>query len=281
MSLKNLVPMGVRNILRPTYQRACHGMRRARQSFVDAGFGMKPDAWKHLLTEIESIDDPKELYCVAEREFGILQIENEIVPFLKYVATIQPKVVGEIGVKFGGNTFLFERALPSVQRLIGVDLVLQNVGKARFLARSKQRLRFIEGSSYSPAVIERVRRWLGRDRFDFLFIDGDHSYSGVVQDFLAYYPMVRPGGLIAVHDIAPDELGRFGTRSPESMNYGGEVFLLWRRLREQFPHEMFVQSWDQFGYGIGVITKPDDSPLPQDWVTSLQNSDVARSMTIQ
>ena len=148
-------------------------------------------------------------------------------------------------------------------------------------ARPNQRLRFVEGSSYSPAVIERVRRWLGRDRFDFLFIDGDHSYSGVVQDFLAYYPMVRPGGLIAVHDIAPDELGRFGTRSPGSMIYGGEVFLLWRRLRERFPHEMFVQSWDQYGYGIGVITKPDDSPLPQDWVTSLQNSDVARSMTIQ
>lgn len=218
---------------------------------------------------------------MAEREFGILQIEAEIVPFLKHVATINPRVVGEIGVKFGGNTFLFERALPGVQRLIGIDLVLQNVGKARFLARPDQRLRFVEGSSYSPAVIERVRRWLGRDRFDFLFIDGDHSYSGVVQDFLAYYSMVRPGGLIAVHDIAPDELGRFGMRSPGRWSDGGEVFLLWRRLRERFPHQMFVQNWDQFGFGIGVITKPDDSPLPQDWVNSLQNCDVARSMTIQ
>jgi hypothetical protein len=68
-----------------------------------------------------------------------------------------------------------------------------------------------------------------------------------VQDFVACYPMVCPGDLIAVHDIAPDELGRFGSRNPGSMCYGGEVFLVWRRLRKCFLHEMFVQSRDQCG----------------------------------
>lgn len=46
--------------------------------------------------------------------------------------------------------------------------------------------------------------------FDFLFIDGDHSYAGALADLKTYYSLVRPCGLIAFHDIAPDELVRFG-----------------------------------------------------------------------
>jgi len=33
-----------------------------------------------------------------------------------------------------------------------------------------------------------------------LFIDGDHSYDGVKSDYIAWYPHVRDGGVIAFHD---------------------------------------------------------------------------------
>lgn len=36
---------------------------------------------------------------------------------------------------------------------------------------------------------------------DFLFIDGDHAYEGVKADFEMYSPLVRKGGLVALHDI--------------------------------------------------------------------------------
>jgi predicted O-methyltransferase YrrM len=42
-----------------------------------------------------------------------------------------------------------------------------------------------------------------RKRLDFLFIDGDHTYEGVKQDFEMYTPLVRKGGLVAMHDIVP------------------------------------------------------------------------------
>jgi SAM-dependent methyltransferase len=281
MALKHLVPMRARNLFRPAYQQACQGMLRARQSLVDTGLWPKSPEWRRVRSELAGVQAPVDLYPYAQREFGILQIADEIVPFLEYVARIQPKVVGEIGVKFGGNTFLFERALPDLQRLVGIDLHLQNVGKARYLAPDGLRLRFLEGSSYSQPMIDRVRKWLNHDRFDFLFIDGDHTYDGVVNDFISYYDMVRPGGLIALHDIAPDEFGRFGRRSPECTSYGGEVYLLWRRLRERFPHQEFVQSWDQYGYGIGVITKHDDQPLPADWTASLLRREIAEQLPVR
>jgi hypothetical protein len=38
-----------------------------------------------------------------------------------------------------------------------------------------------------------------------LFIDGDHSYQGARFDFETYGPMVKSGGIIALHDIYPSK----------------------------------------------------------------------------
>lgn len=41
---------------------------------------------------------------------------------------------------------------------------------------------------------------------DIVFLDGDHSYSGVNQDINLYLPKVRPGGIISGHDYGnPDK----------------------------------------------------------------------------
>jgi len=37
-------------------------------------------------------------------------------------------------------------------------------------------------------------------RFDFVFIDGDHSYRGVTRDLYAWWPLVKQGGFISGHD---------------------------------------------------------------------------------
>jgi hypothetical protein len=37
---------------------------------------------------------------------------------------------------------------------------------------------------------------------DFVFIDADHTYEAVRADLAAWYPKVRPGGLLAGHDYA-------------------------------------------------------------------------------
>lgn len=37
----------------------------------------------------------------------------------------------------------------------------------------------------------------------FMFIDGDHSYEGVRQDILDYFPLLEPGGIMVFHDYLP------------------------------------------------------------------------------
>lgn len=37
----------------------------------------------------------------------------------------------------------------------------------------------------------------------YIFVDGDHSYAGVKQDIVNYYPLLAPGGLMIFHDYLP------------------------------------------------------------------------------
>lgn len=41
--------------------------------------------------------------------------------------------------------------------------------------------------------------------FDFIYIDGDHSYKGAKSDLINFYPKVRVGGVIAGHDYCCSE----------------------------------------------------------------------------
>lgn len=37
----------------------------------------------------------------------------------------------------------------------------------------------------------------------FIFVDGDHTYQGVLQDILDFYPLLAPGGIMLFHDYLP------------------------------------------------------------------------------
>jgi predicted O-methyltransferase YrrM len=46
-----------------------------------------------------------------------------------------------------------------------------------------------------------------KEKIDFLFIDANHSYEAVLTDFQDWAPKIRPGGIIAFHDVEFDPKG--------------------------------------------------------------------------
>ena len=58
----------------------------------------------------------------------------------------------------------------------------------------------IQGDSRHPDIIEAARE---HGPYDFVFIDGDHSYEAVRADVDSYGVMVAPGGVLVLHDILP------------------------------------------------------------------------------
>jgi len=45
------------------------------------------------------------------------------------------------------------------------------------------------------------------ETFDFVYIDGDHRFDGVMQDLIKWYPKVKKNGIIALHDVYHGETG--------------------------------------------------------------------------
>lgn len=128
----------------------------------------------------------------------------------EFIETRKPRRLLEIGSLYGGTLWYWSH-LPSIELLVTIDLptthptVADGVREARqhwndWWGHEVQFLDF-EADSHAPATVDHVRA-LGP--FDFVFIDGDHTYEGVRADWLAWSPLVRPGGLVAFHDTWPN-----------------------------------------------------------------------------
>ena len=70
-------------------------------------------------------------------------------------------------------------------------------------SNARSDMSFIRADSHNPDTLERVKS-IFEEEIDFLFIDGDHTYEGVKQDYEMYSPLVRSGGLVGFHDVMYD-----------------------------------------------------------------------------
>ena len=187
----------------------------------------------------------------AATVFRASQITEEIVPFLDLVESTQPRKVVEIGTCRGGTCYLLARASRSDATVVTVDIDQINPSLVASFARSRQRVEVLEGDSSGPEIRAAIDDLLDGDPIDVLLIDGDHRYEGVKRDFETYAHLVRPGGLIAFHDIVPDNSQRTGISTG---GWSGGVPQFWSEISARYAetHE-FVADPDQDGLGIGVI----------------------------
>lgn len=103
----------------------------------------------------------------------------------------------------------------------------------------------LSGDSHSVTLKQRVAQELSGKQADFIFIDGDHTVMGVTADYNDYREFVRPGGIIAFHDIVESQ--------PLPTN---QVYHLWKRLKQEVVTEEFIYDPRQCGFGIGIIRVP-------------------------
>jgi predicted O-methyltransferase YrrM len=207
-----------------------------------------------LLRTIESIPEtasPAELVDISLNSPAIQsqQVRSEFLELAKMVKEQNCKYIMEIGTYRGGTLFVFSQLADPRATIISLDFHLTFFGKVRGVLQKSLLRKFVRNgkslfllrqNSHLPETLEVVRDVLDGHELDFLFIDGDHSYEGVREDFMMYSPLVRKGGLIAFHDVA--ESG--GSR---------EVNRLWEELKPQYKHEEFIHKTGSGAMGIGVL----------------------------
>jgi predicted O-methyltransferase YrrM len=202
----------------------------------------------------QSLSDSIEF--VYKRYFGLIQpaqVRKEITDLLEFLDSFKPKIVFEIGTMNGGTLFLFSRIASKDAALISVDLPWAKFGYGypkykipmyeSFLMPG-QKLHLLRADSHALSTLNQLKVILDGKKIDFLFLDGDHTYNGVKKDFEMYNSMVRKGGIIAFHDIAP--------HPPET---GCDVYRFWNEVKKQYPDSCreFVEDWKQGWAGIGIL----------------------------
>jgi predicted O-methyltransferase YrrM len=90
-------------------------------------------------------------------------------------------------------------------------------------------LTLIEG--YSQDVSEQILYC------DFIFIDGDHSYEGVLSDIELYLPKLKPGGCVAFHDYVGSSFHGLQQAVNEKVGHWHTVSTAYSLLVKQKPFE--------------------------------------------
>jgi cephalosporin hydroxylase len=111
----------------------------------------------------------------------------------------------EIGSYSGASLLLTSLALGrTVKSMQG--FAVEPAGQPQFQKVMQQlRQQVVHVKAFSHMATPQLREQFERDgNFpEFIFVDGDHSYAGVKQDILNYYPLLAPGGIMAFHDYLP------------------------------------------------------------------------------
>lgn len=144
-----------------------------------------------------SLDERKERLCYWNDpevfEVVTAQWPWEIEQAARLIGQLRPmRVMVEIGTQNGGSLRYWLKALPYNAYIYAIDPAMNINGIADervvpilALSTDKETVKSIEATA----------------PIDALFIDGDHSYTVARADFETYAPMVRPGGVVLMHDI--------------------------------------------------------------------------------
>jgi len=182
---------------------------------------------------------------------AIGQIPEEIETLAKIVKAKKPRVIVEIGTNNGGTLYIWSRYFEEVTQIISVEMpggkfgggypkIKQQIYKE--FPRSGE-INFILADSHDQTTVDKLSEML-KGTVDFLFIDGDHTYEGVKQDFEMYSQLVTDGGIVAFHDIVDH---------PDRPDVNVDKF--WAELKTQYEHDEIILNQSQGWGGIGLLYK--------------------------
>ncbi len=187
--------------------------------------------------------------------FRLDQKKSEIYHIYRLINSSKSKIICEIGAFRGGSCAIFCHSAPDDATIISIDIQFPIERKIahKVFGKTRQKLICIKGDSQEQTTIGKIKNVLHGKVIDLLFIDGDHSLFGVMNDYVRFSPLVRHGGIIAFHDINPDTFMKTGIKTS---SYVGEVPIFWETLKKsKIIHNEIIEDPEQDGFGIGLVVK--------------------------
>lgn len=155
------------------------------------------------------IINKKQNQSIMRDQTGTIGLNN----LIKELGDVSDKTMIEIGSFIGESTIIFARHFKHV---IAIDPFLPNYDPQDPTSNFNFDDVFEEFQNRIEEKKEKVTihrmlsndavKLLDKDKYDFIYIDGLHTYEGVKNDIINYLPLVKEGGVIGGHD--------YGTKHP-------------------------------------------------------------------
>lgn len=141
-----------------------------------------------------------------EGDFCLQQNPEEFAALTAWLASHGPySTYLEIGSASGGACLFLSQHV-TIDRLLSIDdgNHPRATEQDRLLGQVNNLTRCLT-DSHLPAARTFLTDQLGDTKLDVAFIDGDHTYEGVMQDIELTLPFCRPGTVVVLHDIVACE----------------------------------------------------------------------------
>lgn len=192
----------------------------------------------------------------ASMNLNAMQKPAELAGLFDILKDVKLNNIIEIGTAMGGVLYAFCQLATEDATILSIDLPSEAMGafgpkhplppieKLMAYAKGSQKLHFIRDDSHKKKTLDQTKKIFGKNKLDLLFIDGDHTYEGVKQDYEMYSPLVKSEGIIVFHDIM------FHTKAPKC-----EVERFWNEVKEGHNHAVITDPDIIWWGGIGVLWK--------------------------
>jgi Cephalosporin hydroxylase len=164
----------------------------------------------------------------------------------------------EVGSRDKGNIAWLQRRLDPEALIIDVDLEQIAESAQHLINYMSPKLTYvqIEGDSISLDTAFKVQKALGDRRADAIFLDSSHMYNHMLSEFNLYFPLLRPGGLLLIHDIfwQGNEKDKGKAQALQLIDRYFPVYAIMMNepLRRFFPLSSKADVWG----GVGIIVRP-------------------------
>ena len=178
--------------------------------------GEHPGLWEDACRLMQEMGKDKYTYNFSWMGRPIIQLPQDIVAMQEIIWNVQPDLIIETGIAWGGSLVFYASILELVGnngQVLGIDIdIREHNKKAIHEHPMSKRILTIEGSSVDPEVLEQVRRIAGTKKNVLVVLDSSHTHKHVLRELGLYSPFVSKGSYLVVYDTViedvPSDFGR-------------------------------------------------------------------------